>query len=92
MTGVQYIWTSEDEMILGGLVSAAAATAVTAVKVNLSFGELKIFQKVQHFNNLRSMSYIFTVWKKNWNKLKEEVTETAISKTTKNSERYKLSP
>ena len=63
MTGVQYIWTSEDEMILGGLVSAAAATAtaVTAVKVNLSFGELKIFQKVQHFNNIQSMSYIFTV-------------------------------
>ena len=31
------------------------------IKVNLSFGELKIFQMVQNFNNLQSMSYVFIV-------------------------------
>ena len=31
------------------------------IKVNLSFGELKIFQMVQNFNNIQSMSYIFIV-------------------------------
>ena len=34
------------------------------IKVNLSFGELKIFQMVQNFNNIQSVSYIFIVWKK----------------------------
>ena len=34
------------------------------IQVNLSFGELKIFQMVQNFNNIQSMSYIFIVWKK----------------------------
>ena len=31
------------------------------IKVNLSFGELKIFQMVQNFNNIQSVSYIFIV-------------------------------
>ena len=69
---IMYIWTSEVGMFLGGMVvSPAAATAVEkrlsifrVIKVNLSFGELKIFQMVQNFNNIQSMSYIFIVWKK----------------------------
>ena len=40
------------------------------IKVNLSFGELKIFQMVQNFNNIQSVSYIFIVWKKKLNKVK----------------------
>ena len=54
----------------GGIVAAivAAATAVEkrlsifrVIKVNLSFGELKIFQMVQNFNRLQLMYYIFLV-------------------------------
>ena len=55
-------------MFLGGMVAAAAATAVEkrlsifrVIKVNLSIGELKIFQMVKNFNNIQSMSYIFIV-------------------------------
>ena len=31
------------------------------IKVNLSFGELKIFQMVQNFNNIQSIFSIFIV-------------------------------
>ena len=40
------------------------------IKVDLSFVELKIFQMVQNFYNIQSMSYIFIVWKKNWKQIK----------------------
>ena len=89
---------SDEKLFLKIIVSAAAATAVEkrvpivrVIKVNLSFGELKIVQMVQNFNRLQLLSYIFIVWKKNWKKLKEKATETKKRKTTKNSERYKLS-
>ena len=32
------------------------------IKVNLSFGELKIFQMVQKCNRIQSISYILIVW------------------------------
>ena len=58
-------------MFLGGIVAAAAATAAEkkvyifwVIKVNLSFGELKICQMVQNSNRLQLMSYIFIVWRK----------------------------
>ena len=55
-------------MFLGGLVAAAAATAVEkrlsifkVIKVNLRFGDFKLFQMAQHFNIIWRMSYIFIV-------------------------------
>ena len=51
-------------VFLGGIVAAAVGKRVSIVrviKVNLSFGELKIFQMVQNFNNIQSVSYIFIV-------------------------------
>ena len=76
-------------MFLGGKV-AAAATAVgkrvsifRVIKVNLSFGALKIFQMVQNFNNILSVSIFVLYEKKNWKKLKEDATETKKQKTTK---------
>ena len=32
------------------------------IKINLSFGELKIFQMVQKCNRIQSISYILIVW------------------------------
>ena len=40
------------------------------IKVNLSFGELKIFQMVQKCNRIQLISYNLIVWKKIWKKLK----------------------
>ena len=72
-----YIWRWEDGVFLGGIVAAAAATTVgkrvsivRVIKVNLSFEKLKIFQMVQNFNNIQSVSYIFIVWKKKLKKVK----------------------
>ena len=40
------------------------------IKVNLSFGELKIFQMVQNYNRIQLISYNLIVWKKNLKKVK----------------------
>ena len=53
-------------MFLGGMVAAATAVEkrlsnFRVIKVNLRFGELKLFQMAQHFNIIWRMSYIFTV-------------------------------
>ena len=51
--------------VFGGIVATTAVkkrvSIFRVIKVNLSFGELKIFQMVQNFNNIQSMSYIFIV-------------------------------
>ena len=62
---VHYVlFRSKKRMFLGGVVAAAAATAVEkrvsifrVIKINLSFGALKIFQMVQKVNNTQLMSF-----------------------------------
>ena len=51
-------------VFLGGIVAAAVGKRVSIVrviKVNLSFGELKIFQMVQKCNRIQLISYILIV-------------------------------
>ena len=72
-----FIWRRDDGVFWGGIVAAAAATAVEkgvsifrVIKVKLSFGELTIFQMVQNFNRIQLMPYILIVWRKKIEKVK----------------------
>ena len=59
-----YIWRREDGVFLGGIVATAVEKRVSifrVIKVNLSFGELKICQMVQNFNRIQLISYILIV-------------------------------
>ena len=84
---------SEEKLFLKIIISAAAATAVEkrvpivrVIKVNLSFGELKIVHMVQKFNRLQLLSYILIVWNK---KLKKVKGEGYRNEKTKNDKKFR---